>query len=132
MSFPLSFTFIIKFICFIVMINHNKVSPQDFKTLPPKLLEEETELLDVKNYDSVNIIITKKSYYYGLYPELKESFQNEFPNNAVFATFSSDFILGACTNNNLLSYFNFNSFEEKKVYMLMKALMFNQLFLLVL
>ena len=114
MSFPLSFTFIIKFICFIVMINHNKVSPQDFKTLPPKLLEEETELLEVKDYDNINIIITKKSYYYGLYPELKVSFQNEFPSNAVFATFSPDFILGACTNNNLLAYFNVNTFEEKK------------------
>ena len=116
MSYLLSFSSIIKLIFFIIFFGNNKVKSQDFKTLPAKILEEETELLEVKDYDNINLVITKKSLYAGINPELKFSFENEFQSNTVFATYNSEFILGACTNNNLLAYFNINSFEEKSLY----------------
>ena len=100
---------------FVIFLDNNKVISQDFKTLSPKILEEETELLDVKDYDNINLIITKKSYYSGINPELKFTFENEFQSNTVFATYNSEFILGACTSNSLLAYFNVNSFEEKTI-----------------
>ena len=59
MSYSLSFTFIIKFFFLIIFLGNNKVISQDFKTLPPKILEEETDLLEVKDYDNINLIITK-------------------------------------------------------------------------
>ena len=116
MSYLLSFSFIIKLIFFIIFLGNNKVISQDFKTLPPTILEEETELLEVKDYDNINLIITKKSLYSGINPVLKFTFENEFQSNTVFATYNSEFILGACTNNNLLAYFNINFFEEKSLY----------------
>ena len=106
MSYSLSFTFIIKIFLLIIFLGNNKVISQDFKTLPPKILEEETDLLEVKDYDNVNLVITKKSLYTGIYPGLKFTFENEFQSNTVFATYNSEFILGACTNNSLLAYFN--------------------------
>ena len=116
MSFLLFFSIFIKFMFFVIFLDNNKVISQDFKTLSPKILEEETELLDVKDYDNINLIITKKSYYSGINPELKFTFENEFQSNTVFATYNSDFVLGACTNNSLLAYFNVNSFEEKTIF----------------
>jgi hypothetical protein len=115
MSHSFYFSFIIKFFFLIILLANNKVKSQDFKTLPPKVLEEDTELLEVKDYDNINLVITKKSLYSGINPELKFTFENEFQSNTVFATYNSEFILGACTNNSLLAYFNVNSFEEKTI-----------------
>ena len=116
MSHSFYFSFIIKFFFLIILLANNKVKSQDFKTLSPKVLEEETELLEVKDYDNINLVITKKSLYSGINPELKFTFENEFQSNTVFATYNSEFILSACTNNNLLSYFNVTTFEEKSIF----------------
>ena len=41
--------YLIKFFFLIILLANNKVKSQDFKTLSPKVLEEETELLDIMN-----------------------------------------------------------------------------------
>ena len=56
MSQSFYFSFILKLFILIILLGNNKVKSQDFKTLPPKVLEEDTELLEVKDYDNANHI----------------------------------------------------------------------------
>ena len=82
---------------------------QDFQTLTPKFLVDQTSLMDVKDYDNIHLIITKKEIYLGIDPQKIGEFTSELPQSASFATYNSQYILAACTNNAFFSYIDIST-----------------------
>lgn len=93
----------------LIIILLNEVISQDFQSITPKILTTGTSLMDVKDYENMNLIITKKEIFTGLNPEKKGEFDEEFPQSSSFATFNSEYILAACTNKALFSYIKISS-----------------------
>ena len=113
----LTFLFVnLRYTFIAVLLNSNIIVSQDFQSLIPQILTEQSLLMDVKDYEDNNLIMTKNKIYSGLIPEEKGTFNQDFPNSAVFATYNSFYILNACTNNSLLGYININSLEETTIY----------------
>ena len=96
----------------LILLAFETIVSQDFQSLTPKVLADETSLMDIKDYEDQNLIITKKEIFSGLNPQKIGEFVNEFPQSSAFAAFNSQYILAACTNNALLSYININSLNS--------------------
>ena len=96
----------------LVLFTFETIVSQDFQSLTLKVLADETSLMDIKDYEDQNLIITKKEIFSGLNPQKIGEFVNEFPQSSAFAAFNSQYILAACTNNALLSYININSLNS--------------------
>jgi len=96
----------------LISLAFEAIVSQDFQSLTPKVLTDETSLMDVKDYENQNLIITKKEIFSGLNPQKIGEFANEFPQSTAFAVFNSQYILAACTNNAILSYININSLNS--------------------
>lgn len=79
MKVPKKFPFIFRNIklCLIIIIL-NEVISQDFQSITPKTLTTGTSLMDVKDYENMNLIITKKEIFVGLDPEKKENLARNF------------------------------------------------------
>jgi len=115
--FPSHFSFNYLVFTFLIMtIKFSKVCSQDFQYLTPKVLTNEDSLIDLKNYEDENIIMTKKEIFKGLNPQKIGEFTDGFPKYAKFATYNSDYILAACTDNAVLSFFNINDLREVPIY----------------
>ena len=96
----------------LILLAFETIVSQDFQSLMLKVLADETSLMDIKDYEDQNLIITKKEIFSGLNPQKIGEFVNEFPQSTTFAAFNSQYILAACTNNALLSYININSLNS--------------------
>ena len=92
-----------------MLSNADLIRAQDFQTLQPKFLVDQTSLMDVKDYENIHLIITKKEIYSGINPQKIGEFTSEFPQSASFATYNSQYILAACTNNALFSYIDIST-----------------------
>ena len=66
----------LKFSLIIILLN--EVISQDFQSITPKILTTGTSLMDVKDYENINLIITKKEIFTGLNPEKKENSTRNF------------------------------------------------------
>ena len=107
--FPLHFPFNnLALVLLIMTINIPKIISQDFQYLTPKFLTNETSLMDLNNYEDENKIINKKEIFKGINPQKKGEFTEEFPQNVAFVTYNSNYLLVACTNNEILSFININ------------------------
>ena len=100
----------------IVLINLSIIFSQDFQNFIPNILEEDSDLLEVKDYENIGLIITTKKLYSRLNFQYPSTFPSEFPSNAVFATYDESYILTACTSNNLLGKFSESSLVEESIY----------------
>ena len=75
-------------------------------------MDENSYILDVKDYDDINLIVTKNKIFSRLYPHYIRIIDNYFLNISVIATYDSENIIEGCTNNSLLSLVDLNSLEE--------------------
>ena len=100
---------------FLLAIAFKGIVAQDFQVLTPKTLTTGTSLMPVKDYENMNLIITKKEIFTGLNPVKIGEFDEEFPQSTSFATYNSEYILAACTNKGLLSYIKINSLPLEEV-----------------
>lgn len=100
---------------FLLAILFKGIVAQYFQVLTPKTLTTGTSLMPVKDYENMNLIITKKEIFTGLNPVKIGEFDEEFPQSTSFATYNSEYILAACTNKGLLSYIKINSLPLEEV-----------------
>ena len=96
----------------IMLSNIDLIRAQDFQILQPKFLVDQTSLMDVKDYENIHLIITKKEIYSGINPQKIGEFTSEFPQSASFATYNSQYILAVCTNNALFSYIDISTITD--------------------
>ena len=100
----------------VIALNFQKISSQDFQAFTPNILEENSDLLEVKDYENVGFIVTKKNLYSRLNMKSPNTFSSEFPSNSVFATYDESYLLTACTTNSLFGYLNVSSLVEETIY----------------
>ena len=100
----------------VIALNFQKISSQDFQAFTPNILEEDSDLLEVKDYENVGFIVTKKNLYSRLNMKSPNTFSSEFPSNSVFATYDESYLLTACTTNSLFGFLNVSSLVEETIY----------------
>ena len=108
----------LRILILIVLFDYNKVITQDFESIIPNILDEQTTLLEVENNENSHYVITTKHLFSGINPENIITFDEELPSNAEFGYYDSDYVLAVCTNKFLFSFFNLNSInpsEEKEI-----------------
>ena len=81
----------------VYIIKFIKISSQDFPTIKPITLDEETTLLDIEDNENDFYRITTKHLFWGNNLDNNITFQNELKNNTVFAIYNSDQLLVACS-----------------------------------
>ena len=96
----------IRVILLVYIIKFIKISSQDFPTIKPITLDEETTLLDIEDNENDFYRITTKHLFWGNNLDNNITFQNELKNNTVFAIYNSDQLLVACSKNYLLAGFD--------------------------
>jgi len=95
----------IRVILWVYIIKFIKISSQDFPTIKPITLDEETTLLDIEDNENDFYRITTKHLFWGNNLDNNITFQNELKNNTVFAIYNSDQLLVACSKYYLLAGF---------------------------
>ena len=95
----------IRVILLVYIIKFIKISSQDFPTIKPITLDEETTLLDIEDNENDFYRITTKHLFWGNNLDNNITFQNELKNNTVFAIYNSDQLLVACSKYYLLAGF---------------------------
>jgi hypothetical protein len=96
----------IRVILLVYIIKFIKISSQDFPTIKPIILDEETTLLDIEDNENDFFRITTKHLFWGNNLDNNITFQNELPNNTVIAIYNSDQLLVACSRSYLLAGFD--------------------------
>ena len=111
-----------KYIFIMVILHFELIISQDFQSLNPNILEEDSSLYDVKVYENNDFItITKNRLYKGLNFELKGTFNDVFPKSTAFVTYNSDYLFAACTSNSLVALININTLEETEMFSYVSA-----------
>ena len=111
-----SFSFLFLYLNFLLLeITLKGIVSQDFQVLTPKTLTKGTTLMHVKDYENMNLIVTKKEIFKGLNPVKVGEFTEEFPQSSSFMTYNSEYILAACTDKGLLSYIKINSLPLEEI-----------------
>ena len=111
-----------KYIFIMVILHFELIISQDFQSLNPNILEEDSSLYDVKVYENNDLItITKNGLYKGLNFELKGTFNDVFPKSTAFVTYNSDYLFAACTSNSLVALININTLEETEMFSYVSA-----------
>ena len=95
----------IRVILLVYIIKFIQISSQDFPTIKPIILDEETTLLDIEDNENDFFRITTKHLFWGNNLDNNITFQNELPNNTVIAIYNSDQLLVACSKYYLLAGF---------------------------
>ena len=96
----------IRVILLVYIIKYIKISSQDFPTIKPIILDEETTLLDIEDNENDFYRITTKHLFWGNNLDNNITFQNEVENNTVIAIYNSDQLLVACSRSYLLAGFD--------------------------
>ena len=106
-----------KYIFIMIILHFELIISQDFQSLNPNILEEDSSLYDVKVYENNDLItITKNGLYKGLNFELKGTFNDVFPKSTAFVTYNSDYLFAACTSNSLVALININTLNETEMF----------------
>ena len=107
---------IINFPFFLLLISiqiKNCIS-EYFDSFNSQILDESSSLIDISDYHNIYpLITTSNKIYTGILPEFRRSTELIITNISSAVTWSHNFILIACTQNNLLSIFNIHNGEEK-------------------
>ena len=96
----------------LIFVKLSEITTQNFQTLPPNILSQNSTLYVIKNNENKNIILTSKEIFSGLEPKKLGNLENEFSENTEFTTYDSNYMLAVCTNNHLFIQFNINTQEK--------------------
>ena len=96
----------------LIFVKLSEITTQNFQTLPPNILSQDSTLYVIKNNENKNIILTSKEIFSGLEPKKLGNLENEFSENTEFTTYDSNYMLAVCTNNHLFIQFNINTQEK--------------------
>ena len=83
---------------------------QIFDNFTKVVLEEESQLIDVNDYNNLNLIVTTlKNIYIGIPPKLKSKTEAKLINTSSVITLNSNYLLAACLQDSLLTKINLNN-----------------------
>ena len=83
---------------------------QIFDNFTKVVLEEESQLIDVNDYNNLNLIVTTlKNIYIGIPPKLKTKTEAKLINTSSVITLNSNYLLAACLQDSLLTKINLNN-----------------------
>ena len=101
-----------KKLIFILIIFHKLCSYncQIYDNFTNEVLEEGSQLIDVNDYDNLNLIVTTlKNIYVGIPPKLKAKTEAKLINASSIITLNSNYLLAACLQDSLLTKINLNN-----------------------
>ena len=82
---------------------------QIYDNFTKEVLEEGSQLIDVNDYNNLNLIVTTlKNIYIGIPPKLKAKTEAKLINTSSIITLNSNYLLAACLQDSLLTKINLN------------------------
>ena len=101
------------FFIFIILIQLNKICSEYLDSLNASKLNEQASLIDITDYYNLSIVITTdKKIYSGIPPSFKSETNSKITNISSAVTYNKNYILMACTEDNLLSQIKIDSGVE--------------------
>ena len=99
---------------FLLLFQINGVFSVYFDSFESNILSEDDSLIDIKDYSNLfPIITTNKKLYIGVPPSENATITSQIVNISSVVIFNNNYILLACTQDNLLSIINIETGEEK-------------------
>ena len=105
----------LRFLFLLFILENMSIKAQE--DINPFILAENASLLYLKDYNEKGFIMTTKKLFFSKTLEYSEEFTTEYPSYSVFTTYGdTQYILTACTNDNLLGQLDTQTLIESQLY----------------
>ena len=101
------------FITIIIFLKYTSINPQIYDNFNKGVLEEgDYDLIDITDYQKLNILVTtSKNIYKGIPPTKQSMTEAKLFNSSSIITLNDDYLLAACLQDSLLTKIKISSGE---------------------